>query len=66
MTCNLSNVSKDKKANELWAYNSWVGVDTALGAAVLAVTKDPVWVGVGVAVGAALGWRGFKARQKSD
>ena len=46
--------------------NSWVGVGTALGAAVFAVTKDPVWVGVGVAVGAALGWRGFKGRQKSD
>ena len=46
--------------------NSWVGVGTALGAAVFAFTKDPVWVGVGVAVGAALGWRGFKGRQKSD
>ena len=46
--------------------NTWVGVGTAIGAAVFAFTKDPVWVGVGVAVGAALGWRGFKARQKSD
>ena len=46
--------------------NSWVDVGTAIEATVFAVTKDPVWVGIGVAVGAALGWRGFKARQKSD
>ena len=46
--------------------NTWVGVGTAIGAAVFAFTKDPVWGGVGVAIGAALGWRGFKARQKRD
>ena len=36
---------------------NWVGVGTAIGAAMFAVTKEPVWVGVGVAIGAALGWR---------
>ena len=36
---------------------NWVGVGTAIGAAVFAVTKEPVWIGVGVAIGAALGWR---------
>ena len=57
---------KMKKPMNSEPINFWVGVGTALGAAVFAVTKDPVWVGVGVAVGAALGWRGFKGRQKSD
>ena len=37
--------------------DNWVGVGTAIGAAVFAVTKEPVWIGVGVAVGAALAWR---------
>ena len=55
-----------KKAMNSEPINSWVGAGTAIGAAVLAFTKDPVWVGGGVAVGAALGWREFKARQKSD
>ena len=41
---------------------NWVGVGTAIGAAVFAVTKEPVWIGVGVAIGAALGWR--KPRNK--
>jgi hypothetical protein len=36
---------------------NWVGAGTAVGAAVFAVTKEPVWIGVGVAVGAALAWR---------
>ena len=36
---------------------NWVGVGMAVGAAVFAITKEPVWIGVGVAVGAALAWR---------
>jgi len=35
----------------------WVGVGTAIGATVFAVTRYPVWIGVGVAIGAALSWR---------
>ncbi len=35
---------------------NWIGVGTALGAAVFALTKDPVWIGVGVALGGAIEW----------
>ena len=34
----------------------WIGVGVAIGAAVFAVTQDPVWIAVGVAVGAGLSW----------
>mgnify|MGYP001157373851 FL=1 len=33
---------------------TWIGVGTAIGAAVFAATKEPVWIAVGVAIGAAL------------
>ena len=36
---------------------AWVGVGTAIGAAVYAITNEPTWIAVGVAVGAALSWR---------
>ena len=36
---------------------NWIGVGTAIGAAVFAATNEPVWIAVGVAIGAALGWR---------
>jgi len=36
---------------------NWIGVGTAIGAAVFALTNEPVWIAVGVAIGAALGWR---------
>ena len=34
----------------------WIGVGVAIGAAVFAMTRNPVWIGVGVAVGAGLSW----------
>ena len=34
----------------------WVGVGTAIGAAVYALTNEPTWIAVGVAIGAALSW----------
>ena len=40
---------------------NWIGVGTALGAAVFALTKDPVWIGVGVALGGAIEWTSRKA-----
>ena len=46
--------TKPKKSNNA---GNWIGVGTAIGAAVFAVTNEPVWLAVGVAVGAALGWR---------
>tara|TARA_B100000586_G_C19899873_1_gene338647 strand:- start:165 stop:356 length:192 start_codon:yes stop_codon:yes gene_type:complete len=33
---------------------NWIGVGTAIGAAVFAATNEPVWIAVGVAIGAAL------------
>ena len=32
---------------------AWVGVGTAIGAAIYAITNEPTWIAVGVAVGAA-------------
>ena len=36
---------------------AWVGVGTAIGAAIYAITNEPTWIAAGVAVGAALSWR---------
>jgi len=36
---------------------NWIGIGTAIGAAVYAVTNEPVWIAVGVAIVAALGWQ---------
>ena len=41
---------------------SWIAIGTAIGAAILALTGDPVWIGVGVALGAALGYELGSAR----
>ena len=46
-----------KKERNFDTAGNWVGVGTAVGAAVFAVTQEPVWIGVGVAIGAALGWQ---------
>ena len=35
---------------------TWIGVGTAIGAAVFAATGEATWIAVGVAVGAALSW----------
>ena len=40
---------------------NWIGVGTALGAVVFALTRDPVWIGVGVALGGAIEWTSRKA-----
>jgi hypothetical protein len=36
---------------------NWIGVGTALGALVFALTSEPVWIAVGVAIGAGLDWK---------
>ena len=54
MIARVKAMTKKKMSSE--PSNPWVGLVTAIVAAVFAVTKDPVWVGMGVAVGAALGW----------
>ena len=38
----------------------WIGVGTAIGAAVFAAKKEPTWIAVGVAVGAALSFNKLK------
>jgi len=43
-----------KKNNSFKNTGGWIGVGTAIGAAVFAVTNEPTWIAVGVAVGAAL------------
>ena len=45
---------------------NWIGISTSIGAAVYAVTNEPVWIAVGVAIGAALGWRKPKNKNKKE
>ena len=49
-----------KKNNNLKNTGVWIGVGTAIGAAVFAATKEPTWIAVGVAVGAALSFNKLK------
>ena len=46
---------EDKKKN-VGNSSIWVGVSTGVGAAVFALTGEPVWIAIGVALGAAIGW----------
>ena len=52
---------KKKSSNQSGA---WIGVGTAIGAAVFVATNEPTWIAVGIAVGAAIGWR--KPKDKSE
>ncbi|MGB0293859.1 MAG: hypothetical protein ACPGAO_03460 [Flavobacteriaceae bacterium] len=36
--------------------SNWIGIGTAIGAAVFAATNEPTWLAVGVAVGAGLSY----------
>ena len=54
---------KNKSTNSNNAGN-WIGVCTAIGAALFAATNEPTWIAVGVAIGAALGIR--KPKDKKD
>ena len=47
----------NKKFVNLRNTGSWIGVGTAIGAAVFAATNEPKWIAVGVAIGAALSWK---------
>ena len=52
------NCHEKKTKNEHFENaENWVGVGTALGAAVFAITKEPTWIGIGVAIGAAISWK---------
>jgi len=50
----------NKKFVNLRNTGSWIGVGTAIGAAVFAATNEPTWIAVGVAIGAALSWKNQK------
>ena len=54
-------MKKVKSANKS---GNWIGVGTAIGAAVFAVTKEPTWIAVGVALGAAVSWRRPKRKNE--
>lgn len=43
---------------------NWIGVGTAVGAAVFALSNEPVWIALGVALGAAVGWRTPKRKNE--
>ena len=45
---------------------NWIGVGTAIGVAVFALTNEPVWIAVGVAIGAALDWRKPKNKDEKE
>ena len=53
-----------KKLENSDSVGNWIGVGTAIGAAVFAATNEPVWLAVGVAIGAAMGGR--KPKQKNE
>jgi len=36
---------------------NWIGVGTAVGAALFVLTDEPLWIALGVVLGAALDWR---------
>ena len=35
---------------------TFIGVGTAIGVAVFAITNEPTWIAVGVAIGVAISW----------
>ena len=45
---------------------NWIGVGTAIGVAVFALTNEPVWIAVGVAIGAGLDWRKPKNKDEKE
>ena len=47
----------DKRTKTSRDGGNWIGVGTAIGAAVFAATGEATWIAVGVAIGAALSWR---------
>ena len=52
-------MNKHKDSNSA---GNWIGVGTAIGAVIFAVTNEPTWLAVGVAIGAALSWRKSKIK----
>ena len=57
---------KHKKFKNRGNAGNWIGVGTAIGAAVFVATNEPTWIAVGIAVGAAIGWRNQKIKMKGE
>jgi hypothetical protein len=47
----------NKKFKNFSNAGTWVGIGTAIGVTVFAVTNEPVWIALGVAIGAALSYK---------
>lgn len=47
----------NKNPDSIKSTGDWIGIGTAIGAAVFALTNEAVWIAVGVAVGAAFSWK---------
>ena len=44
----------ENKKKNVGNSSNWVGVGTGVGAAIFALTREPVWIAIGVALGAAI------------
>ena len=55
----------NNKSTNSYNTGNWIGVCTAIGAALFAATNEPTWLAVGVAIGAALGTRKPKGQKDS-
>ena len=56
----------NKNPDNIKSTGDWIGVGAAIGAAVFAVTNEPVWIAVGVAIGAAIGWQKPKKKNEKE
>ena len=56
----------NNKSTNSNSVGNWIGVCTAIGAALFAATNEPTWIAVGVAIGAALGSRKTKGQKDSE
>ena len=56
----------NNKSTNSYKTGNWIGVCTAIGAALFAATNEPTWIAVGVAIGAALGVRKPKGQKHSE
>ena len=50
----------NKNPDSIKSTGDWIGVGAAIGAAVFALTNEPIWIAVGVTVGAAFSWKKSK------
>ena len=53
MRCSMAKKSNNFHSDKA---GNWIGVGVAIGAAIFALTNEPVWIALGVALGAALGF----------